>query len=59
MAVAVPRETRIEVFARRDPQGRAREVVGLDGVVDLPELGAAVAVRDVYTNIVLRAAASP
>lgn len=45
-------EARIEVFARRDPQEWDGEVVGLDGVLDLPELGGAVAVRDVYTDIV-------
>lgn len=55
-------EARIEVFSRRDAQDRDaqsqgsqdwdREVIGLDGVLDLPELGGTVAVRDVYTDIV-------
>lgn len=45
-------EARIEVFARRDLQEWDRAVVGLDGMLDLPELGGAVAVRDVYTDIV-------
>jgi hypothetical protein len=37
---------------RRDSQEWDREVVGLDGMLDLLELGGAVAVRDVYTDIV-------
>lgn len=50
-------EPRIEVFARRDAGEWDRAVLGLEGVLDLPELGGAVAVRDVYTGIAFQAAA--
>lgn len=50
-------EPRIEVFARRGAQEWDRTVIGLGGVLDLPELGGAVAVREVYTGIVFQDAA--
>ncbi|KQP51928.1 hypothetical protein ASG40_04860 [Methylobacterium sp. Leaf399] len=45
-------EARIEVFRRSGPGEWDRTVLGLDAAIDLPELGGAVAVRDVYTGIV-------
>jgi Uma2 family endonuclease len=45
-------EARIEVFSRRDAEEWESAALGLNDSLDLPELGGAVAVRDVYRDVV-------
>ncbi|GJE57961.1 Uma2 family endonuclease [Methylobacterium trifolii] len=44
-------EARVEVWRRRDGTEWDFEALGLDGAIELPDLGGAVAVRAVYTDI--------